>query len=156
MRRTFARCAVGVLATVGVVLLAGCSHPHPDLEDLKGTPGAWTAYPGAVLYQRGETEAQSQVDGPAPATITVYACTQAPSATVLAWFDRTLTRQGWQADPDGHHDRPGAFEGGASWRRGDARFDLNFATTATVAFLATKAHQPPGCPTGYQTLAQIG
>lgn len=154
MHRELAGAAAG--AAVCLSLVAGCSHPRPDLEDLKATPGASTAYPGAVVYQRGETEAQRQVDGLAPATITVYACTHDRSTTVLAWFDRTLTAQGWSTDPEGHQDRPGAFEGGKRWRQGDARFDLSFATPATVAFLAKKAHQPLGCPTGYETLAQIG
>lgn len=108
------------------------------------------------MYQRGETEARTQVDGTAPATITVYACTHDSAATLLAWFDRTLTSKGWQPNPEGHQDSPGAFQGGQSWRRGNAQFDLNLATPATTAFLAKHAHQTLGCPTGYQTLAQIG
>lgn len=146
--------AVG--ATVAVVLVACCGQPHPNLGDLEGTPGASTRYPGAVVYQRGESQAQNQVDGPSPATITVYACTHDPAATVQAWFDRALTTKGWQRDPQDHHDRPGAFQGGTTWKRGDARFDLNFATAETTTALANKAHQPSGCPTGYETLAQIG
>ena len=149
-----ARRAAGT--AVALALLAGCSQPHPNLDDLKGTPGASTAYPGAAVYQRGENQTQNQVDGPTPASITVYACTHDPVTIVQAWFDKALTSKGWQPDPHGHHDRPGAFQGGKSWKRGNARFDLNFATPATTAALAKKANQLSGCPTGYQTLAQIG
>lgn len=143
-------------AVVALLPLAGCTEPHPNLNDLKQTPGALTAYPGALVYQRAENEARNQVDGPAPASISVYACTPDPATSVQAWFDKSLTRNGWLKDPQGHQDRPGAFEGGASWKRGNAHFDLSFATPATTAELARKANKPTGCPTGFQTLAQIG
>lgn len=144
------------VASAAAVVLVGCSQPHPNLDDLTTTAGATTTYPGAVVYQRGENEVQNQVDGPSPAAITVYACTHDSAPMVQKWFDRTLSAKGWHPDPLGHQDRPGAFEGGASWRRGNARFDLSFATAATTALLARKAKKPSGCPTGYQTLAQIG
>lgn len=143
----------GVLA---LLLVVGCTEPHPDLADLKGTPGSSAEYPGALVYQRGENKASYRIDGQVPASITIYACTGDPGTTVEDWFDTTLTRNGWHRDSPGHQDRLGAFQGGASWRRGNARFDLNLMTSATTAELAKKANQPSGCPTGYETLAQIG
>ncbi|TQL61667.1 hypothetical protein [Oryzihumus leptocrescens] len=155
-RLRVAHLAGPVVPLVAAVVLAGCGEPHPSLGDLKATPGARLTYPGAVEYQRDEEKARNQVDGPSPATITVYACTRDAPASVEAWFARALTARGWAADPGSHQDRPGAFEGGTAWKRGNASFDLSFATRATADVLARRAHQPTGCPSMYQTLTQIG
>lgn len=136
-------------------MLAGCGEPSPGLADLKAVPGATLTYPGAVEYQRGEARATRRID-PTPASITVYACAHDAPATVEAWFAQALAARGWALDRGGHQDRPGAFEGGATWRRANAWFDLSFATPGTADLLARDARQPTGCPTAYETLAQIG
>ena len=141
---------------VAAVVLAGCGEPHPGLGALKAVPGATLTYPGAVEYQRDEAGARNHVDGPSPATITVYACAHDAPAAVEAWFARALAARGWTADPGSHQDRPGAFEGGTAWKRGNASFHLSFATRATADVLARRPHQPTGCPSAYQTLAQTG
>lgn len=138
-----------------MVVLAGCGEPHPGLGDLKAVPGSTLTYPGALTYERGEAKASRRID-PTPASITVYACSRDTRSTVQAWFAQALASRGWTPNPSSHQDFPGAFEGGTAWRRGNAFFDLSFATRATADALARDAHQPLGCPTAYETLAQIG
>jgi hypothetical protein len=138
----------------GLVLLAGCTGGQLSLSGLRAVPGARAAYPGAVTYQRLETEASANVMAKNPALIKVDACADAAPEQVLAWFAGHLSGAGWTRDggrttlSDAGEFQPGAV----TWSRGARHFELRFLTAAYADRLAGRAGEPAGCRGAYETI----
>lgn len=139
---------------LGGLLLAGCTGGQLSLSGLRAVPGARAAYPGAVTYQRLESEASANVMAKNPALIKVDACAAAPPEQVLAWFAGRLRGAGWARDAgrttmsDAGEFQPGAV----TWSRGARHFELRFLTAAYADHLAERAGEPVGCRGAYETI----
>jgi hypothetical protein len=139
---------------LGGLLLGGCTGGQLSLSGLRAVPGARAAYPGAVTYQRLETEASANVMAKNPALIKVDACADAAPEQVLAWFAGHLRGAGWTRDAGRTTlSDTGEFQPAAvTWSRGARHFELRFLTAAYADRLAERAGEPGGCRGAYETV----
>lgn len=143
-----------VAAGLAALSLSACTGGQLPVASLRNTPGAGASYPGAVVYQRMETEAEANAMAKNPAMIKVDACAPDTTADVLTWFDARLRDAGWSRDP-GHTvvgDTGEFLPDEIAWSRGERHFQLRFLTPAYADHLAARTGKPSGCTGGYETI----